>query len=89
MCENFKKDIINKYLNECNHYKKEYEKLDLFIRWHNLRCSDCDVLINWKFFNDKCPICFYKKTGKLLINIIYYFPPIAFLLVLLLFYMML
>ena len=87
MCENFKIDIINKYLSQHNYYKKEYEKLDVFIRYHKLRCSECDTLLSYKFFDkDMCGKCFCIYFEKRLKKFIYSFPIILLTLIIFLFY---
>ena len=66
MCELFKQDILNRYLNaydrarlenetRIKELEKKYMELDLYIRERGLRCSDCDSLIKWG--NDRCVVC--------------------------------
>ena len=66
-CNYFKRDIINRYLSEHNHYKEQYDILDKFIRSHNLRCVDCDILLynnTYKIISNRCNPCGFKTIVK-------------------------
>ena len=66
-CNRFKRDIVNRYLTEHNHYKKQYQILDDFIRANNLRCIDCDMLLhknNFRFIENRCTACGCKRIVK-------------------------
>lgn len=67
MCNRFKRDIINRYLSECNQYKQQYEILDQFIRSHNLRCVDCEVLLyhnKYYMMDGRCNGCGLKTIAN-------------------------